>query len=72
MSAIYYSINIFKANEPNNAVSIDQLKLINLNMKIIVQKGEYRIEVCDFFGKQKIRKNFEKSLFFFRRFDLSI
>jgi hypothetical protein len=42
-----YLIKVFKEEEPNSAVPIDQFELYSLDMRIIVPKGNYRIEVCN-------------------------
>lgn len=44
-------IKVFKEEEPNSAVPIDQFELSNLNMRIIVPKGNYRIEICNSLNK---------------------
>lgn len=38
-------IRVFKASEPSSAVPIDQFEWKNLDMKIMVPKGDYRVEV---------------------------
>ena len=40
-------IKVFKEEEPNSTVPIDQFELSNLDMRIIVPKGNYRIEICN-------------------------
>lgn len=41
-------IRVFNHSEPSSAVPIDQFELQNLNMKIIVPKGKYRIEIYNY------------------------
>jgi hypothetical protein len=38
-------IRVFNHSEPNSAVPIDQFELYDLDMKIIIPKGKYRIEI---------------------------